>query len=228
MGTRWLVESSSPDISVVVPTVPANDLQSAEPLRSQRDVDYEVVVVSNDDLDICEARDRGIRAASADLVALTDDDTRPPSTWLRTTYEAVAEPGIHLVEGPVGGEDLFRRVYPGCNVAFTRTAWERVGGFDSRYAGWMEDVVFGWEVERTFGLDATDHVPAMEIEHLGPMRSAPIEHNERLARREYRQRYFRVMRQPNSLSGKLLVGLAGRTYPLAPRLWDTVFAKRRE
>lgn len=222
MAIHRPVHHPSPSISVVVPTVPEHTVDSLPGLESQRDVDYEVIIVKDSTLDICEARNEGIRRARSQLIAVTDDDTDPPEDWLSTAVEAFDRSDIALLEGPVRESDTYPRQYVGCNIAFSKDAWRRIGGFDPRYAGWGEDTVFGWDIEEAFGLDATRYSPAFEMSHPLPMRSELIDENERLMRREYQDRYFDILRQPDSLPGKLFVATAARTYRLAPSLWDRV------
>lgn len=216
------VEHPSPSISVVVPTVSEHTVESLPGLKTQRDVDYEVIIVNDGSLDICEARNEGIRRARSQLIALTDDDTDPPEDWLSTAVEAFDDPDTMLLEGPIRGMERHRRVYAGCNIAFDKDGWRRVGGFESRYSGWMEDVVFGWKIEDEFGLDATRYNPEFVMSHPPPTRSDPIDEIERLVRREYQDRYFDIMRRPDSLPGKLFITTAARTYHLVPSLWDRV------
>jgi GT2 family glycosyltransferase len=214
------VTSRDPDISVVVPTLPSRKLNSLPHLTSQSDINHEVVVVNDDSLSISEARNAGVRLVNSDYIALTDDDTRPPTDWLATVHDVLRQNGTHLVEGPVVGENHSPGVYPGCNVGFSREAWNAVGGFDSTYSGWMEDSVFGWEVEQTLGDEATRFVPEMEMEHIGPLRSNPIHEHECRCRREYKNRYFEVYRSPNTIKGRIFVTVARHTYDIAPSLWD--------
>ena len=48
------------------------------------------------------ARNAGIRAASGDLVAFTDDDCEPAPTWLRELIEPMRDPTVDGVAGPYG------------------------------------------------------------------------------------------------------------------------------
>lgn len=220
------IQNDNPDISVVVPTLPSRDIQSLPYLNSQSHDDYEVIVVDDSGLNICEARNSGIKIAKADSIALTDDDTKPPENWLDIVHNALQADGIHLVEGPVIGEENPERIYIGCNIGFTREAWRSVNGFDSRYAGWMDDTVFGWDVERAFGQEATQFIPEMKMEHIGPLRSAPIPENECLARREYTDRFFETIYRPESMKGRLFIKIVENMYDISPNMWDRILYGR--
>jgi glycosyltransferase involved in cell wall biosynthesis len=52
------------------------------------------------------ARNRGVEAASHDLIAMTDDDVRVDGGWLRAVAAAFAEPDIGLVTGLVAPAEL--------------------------------------------------------------------------------------------------------------------------
>ncbi len=216
------ITTENPEISVVIPTIPSRTVRSLPALRRQRTLDFEVIVVSDNTLDICEARNLGVRTANADLIALTDDDTEPPDNWLETAVEELDPPETVLLEGPIMEWSDPPRVYHGANLAFSSKAWEAVGGFDSRYAGWMEDCVFGWSVEEEFGRGATKFEQTFKMSHPAERRSSPIETSERLAMREFTDQYFEVMRRPSSIPGKLFIAFATKTYPYAPAIWEKV------
>lgn len=93
------------------------------------------------------ARDTGVGATGAPLLAFTDDDCLPAPSWLSSIVAAFeADPGIDVVQGrtePVPSEREGMRPwdhtlwlteptpwFETCNVAYRRTAYERVGGFD--------------------------------------------------------------------------------------------------
>jgi glycosyltransferase involved in cell wall biosynthesis len=67
-----------PAVSVVIPTLPDNDLEVVSALKKQSDDEFEVIVVSDASLSRTEARNKGIEEANADLVVQTDDDCAPP------------------------------------------------------------------------------------------------------------------------------------------------------
>lgn len=153
MTLREVRAAESPLVSVVIPSVPGHDRSSTlERLNAQVfDGTYEVLIVVDSDLDRSAARNVGLRAASADIVALTDDDTKPPPDWISTIWaEFEADSNLALLEGRVDGGSRYRgtRHYVGCNLAVRREAALAVGGFSSRYADWAEDTEFGWRMER--------------------------------------------------------------------------------
>jgi GT2 family glycosyltransferase len=131
------------------------------------------------------ARNRGVAAAAGDAILFVDADCRPQAGWLAALTSA-------LVRSPVaGGAVTFRhdadrwaladnvasfhelladrpaeaateQPLGSLNLAVTRDAWERVGGFDEELTT-SED--FDWVLRaRAAGL-ATAFVPAAVVEH---------------------------------------------------------------
>lgn len=98
---------------------------------------------------LARARNAGIAATRADVVAFTDDDCRPAPGWAETVRAAVT-PDVGVVLGRVIGEgegaplsvldageprsyrlgDDVMEMGHGANLTVTRTAWEQLGGFD--------------------------------------------------------------------------------------------------
>src|SRR5215204_1041339 len=91
------------------------------------------------------ARNAGLRLATGDLVAFTDDDTIPDPRWLTEGVRAL-NAGADAVSGrtivPLGDrptdaeanvQGLERATFPTCNVLVKRTWLDRVGGFDPRF-----------------------------------------------------------------------------------------------
>jgi len=197
MGIEYVRRAAAPAISVVVPSVPAYDHEpTIARLEAQElDAPYEIVLVDDGDVDRSVARNRGLEAASADVVALTDDDTRPPTDWLATalaTFEA--DPELVCLEGPVYGgcRSFGPRHYVGCNLAVRRRVALDVGGFRSDFSEWREDVEFGWRMEAS----ADGHCrfePSFRMCHPEVPRTAFDAALERRLKREYPARYAAVM-----------------------------------
>lgn len=222
------ITAKDPIVSVVIPTIRGNSVQSLAGLRDQTLERYEVIVVRDESKNVSEARNLGIREANAGHIALTDDDTEPPENWLETAVGHLNN-GVALLEGPVriiegDKEHLLNnsRDYRTCNLAFQKSVWEAVGGFDPRFAGWGEDTVFGWEVEDEVGLSSIRYSSTFLMNHIGPLRSTEITENDRLMRKEYPQRYFNVYRTPPTAKGKIGVGTLRLLSNLSPRFADVV------
>jgi glycosyltransferase involved in cell wall biosynthesis len=138
-----------------------------------------VTVLALGALGAAEARNRGVRAATADTIAFTDADCFPTPDWLARGLEALAD--ADLVQGrvvpdptvPLGPFDRTiwvdseRGFYETANLIVRRDLFEKLGGFED----WLdtggekllaEDVWFGWRVVRsgariTFAEDALVH-----------------------------------------------------------------------
>jgi glycosyltransferase involved in cell wall biosynthesis len=91
-------------------------------------------------------RNAGVREAKGSLVAFTDGDCFPDAGWLRALRAAPATVGVLAGRTvPVGKPqygrlervELFQSGYdvtfPSCNLAYERSLFERLGGFDPRF-----------------------------------------------------------------------------------------------
>ena len=128
------------------------------------------------------ARNAGWRAAAADIVAFTDDDTVPDRAWLERALIAFSD-DVDAAWGrivvPLGGDPtdyeldaarLSRAEFATANCFCRKRALERVGGFDERFEiAWREDS------DLFFRLLASGvrviHVPDAVVVH--PVRPAP-------------------------------------------------------
>lgn len=152
MVIRYVRRDADPSISVVVPTVPGADADGLVRRLLDQSVDYpyEVLFVVDETIGRSAARNRGLRAARADVVAFTDDDCLPAANWLATIRASFAsDPELVCLEGSVHGGCRYRgtRRYLTANLAVDRTAALEVGGFDESLH-WREDTEFGWRMER--------------------------------------------------------------------------------
>lgn len=192
-----------PRVSVVVPVRDRRDLlvELLRALQAQSFRDFEVVVVDDGSSDGSDreaeetviagravrvlrlhqlgavaAREEGVTAAAADVLAFTDSDCAPEPDWLAAGMNAI-DAGADMVHGrtiparpmrplerSVGAGD--EGLFPTCNVFYRRTAFEDVGGFDqgaarrlgfrmnarARGLGFGEDTLLGWRVSRSGGV----------------------------------------------------------------------------
>ena len=148
------------------------------------------------------ALNAGIRAARGSIVATTDDDVRVPADWLNRAAEGLERLQCDYVGGRVlpiwgaprpawipnhGGKqwavialldygdqpiEFGSRVPLGVNMAFTRAAFERAGGFDP-HTGRRAGTLLGQEVRewciraRKSGVRGF-YIPEMWLEHIIP------------------------------------------------------------
>jgi len=195
--------TGNPRVSVVVPVRDRRDLlrELLRALEAQTFRDFEVVVVDDGSSDGSDseaehatiagrpvrlirlhrlgtvaAREEGVAAAAADVLAFTDSDCTPEPEWLSAGMVAL-EDGADMVHGrttPVrpmrtlerslgaGDEGLF----PTCNIFYRRAAFDAGGGFDraaarrlgfrmnarARGLAFGEDTLLGWRVSRSGGV----------------------------------------------------------------------------
>lgn len=191
---------ADPLVSVIIPVKDRRDLlqRALAALDAQLFDDFEVIVVDDGSTDGADdlaaaatvhgkpvrllrntgrgavsARQTGVLASTAPLLAFTDSDCEPDPAWLATAVEHL-HGGADLAYGrtmparPVG--PLERSVneadgglFPTCNLAVRRATYDEVGGFDGGAAGrwgfrsspraqglgFGEDTLFGWAVART-------------------------------------------------------------------------------
>lgn len=151
--------------------------------------DYEVIVVNDGSTDgseaiidrypfrsitsenggISAARNRGLRAATGEIVAYMDSDAYADPDWLRCLVRTFLESGAAGVGGPnlvppsdnwlakcvyrsPGGptqvmlDDTSAEHIPGCNMAFWKQALDEIGGFDPVFTAAGDDVDICWRL----------------------------------------------------------------------------------
>lgn len=215
MGIERPITHDDPDVSVVIPTIPANSHeQVVDDLREQTFGAFEVLVVNSSNLSVCEARNRGIEESNASIVAFTDDDCRPPLNWIENVVYVFEREDVVIVEGPVEGGMSYNgsRKYPTCNLAVDREIALSVGGFRPEYEYWREDTEFGWRMEQKgeFVYDKS-----VQMKHPDNARSEIKQQNERRLEQEYPNRYDEII-IPDTYLGKVNDWLWRRGF------WDAV------
>jgi len=127
-------------------------------------------VLSTENRGLSSARNTGMRAATGEIIAYTDDDAPPDPHWLTylawgfltTEHAAIGGPNIpppgdgfvagcvaHAPGGPVHVllSDTVAEHVPGCNLAVRRRCLEAIGGFDPRYRAAGDDVDVCWRLQ---------------------------------------------------------------------------------
>ncbi|MBX9743530.1 MAG: glycosyltransferase [Chthoniobacterales bacterium] len=127
------------------------------------------IVQSNQGLSV--ARNVGAAAATGEILAYTDSDCMADPDWLfylvgtllSGDYAGVGGPNVSppaenwhqaCVAAAPGGPnhvlltDVVAEHIPGCNMAFHRWAFDRIGGFDPEYRKAGDDVDFCWRLQQ--------------------------------------------------------------------------------
>ncbi len=115
------------------------------------------------------ARNAGAAAASHGILAFTDDDCEPDTGWVARLRRAFSSGGCDAAGGPnlpppprnwreavvnaapgapshVMLTDEEAEHLPGCNLAVTKEAFEKIGGFDPQFHTAGDDVDFCWRL----------------------------------------------------------------------------------
>lgn len=194
----------SPAVAVVIATHGRAALlaQALDALERQTRQDFELIVVDDDSRDATPAvlETRGVRtirvsrrgpglarqigwqAATAPIIAFTDDDCVPSPGWLEALVRPIEEGRADFSQGPtlprpdqadrMGPWARTMRVekankrFPTCNMAYRRSVLEELGGFREEFVGPRtagEDADLGWRAlaaGRRF-----EFVPAALVHH---------------------------------------------------------------
>jgi GT2 family glycosyltransferase len=143
-------------------------------------------VVRVDHRGLAAARNAGVDAASGEVIAFIDADARADRDWLYHLVEAIVRRGAAGAGGPNfapepadagaaamaaapgiprevrSGDDRLSQLC-GCNMAVTRSALSRVGGFDPAFTSAGDDVDLSWRLAEGNGLLAS--APGATVVH---------------------------------------------------------------
>jgi O-antigen biosynthesis protein len=145
-----------------------NDGSTDETARIVKE--YDVRLISTENLGLSNARNLGWQAATGSIVAYLDDDAYPDPDWLSylaisfasSTHVGIGGPNIDpagdgfiadCVANSPGGPvhvlltDEVAEHIPGCNMAFRKEALQAVGGFDTLFRVAGDDVDICWKLQ---------------------------------------------------------------------------------
>lgn len=131
---------------------------------------YGFRVISAAHVGLSQARNIGMEAATGEIIAYTDDDTRADPQWLsylaavfmRTDHAGVGGPNIappgdgfvaDAVTNAPGGpihvllSDREAEHIPGCNMAFRKACLQEIDGFDPQFRAAGDDVDVCWRLQ---------------------------------------------------------------------------------
>jgi GT2 family glycosyltransferase/membrane protein implicated in regulation of membrane protease activity len=131
---------------------------------------YDVILLSTENQGLSAARNEGLKLATGEIVAYTDDDAYPDPDWLNylakafelSDHAAIGGPNLapaedkwigQCVANSPGGPlhvlltDEIAEHIPGCNMAFRRERLLAIGGFDPRYRAAGDDVDVCWRLQ---------------------------------------------------------------------------------
>ncbi|HVH15551.1 MAG TPA: glycosyltransferase [Candidatus Angelobacter sp.] len=135
---------------------------------------YPVRLISTANQGLSEARNTGIKASTGEIIAFIDDDAYPDIHWLRFLALSLTNPKLVGTGGPnlppdndgwkaeaianapgpnaVLLTDSVAEHIPGCNMAFRRTALQKIGEFDPRFRVAGDDVDLCWRLQEQGGI----------------------------------------------------------------------------
>lgn len=179
------LKGARPEDEVVVVDSASRDAAAVAPAREAG-----VTVVRVERPGLSRARNAGIAATGAPVVAFTDDDCRPEPGWTAALSAPFEDPGVGFVTGRVDADrdgrlsvscmvdDEPRRMGAqfdpftagvGANMAVRRVALEGVGAFDERLGAGArlrsgEDVDLWWRLLQAGWIGAYE--PAAAVTHV--------------------------------------------------------------
>lgn len=224
MAVTKPISHSDPRVSVIIPTIPSNELTALSALEIQTEDKFEVIVVSDASIDRCEARNKGIEAANAEIIAQTDDDCLPPANWVCRIKEYFQEnPKMVLLEGTLDKQRLPERHYIGGNLAYRREKALEVGGFNSEFPVWRDDTEFGWRMEIEHGIDRCYYDNTLEVVHDGPLRTNIDWELERKLRLRYPHRYYKTIWKTDIPFNSVIAAAIANVYQVSPSVGEQIF-----
>jgi GT2 family glycosyltransferase len=133
--------------------------------------EYGFQVISTENCGLSSARNKGLEAATGEIVAYIDDDAYPDPHWLNylalafmnSAHAGIAGPNISppgdgfiadCVANAPGNpthvllSDQEAEHIPGCNMAFRKSCLQAIGGFDHQFRVAGDDVDLCWRLRR--------------------------------------------------------------------------------
>jgi O-antigen biosynthesis protein len=158
-----LADLEYPDYEVIV--VDDGSTDATAKIASE----YDLHLIRTENRGLSSARNTGMEAATGEIVAYLDDDTRPDPHWLAylgagflsTEHAGIGGPNIappddgtiaDCVANAPGGpvhvllSDQEAEHIPGCNMAFRKTYLQVIGGFDPQFRVAGDDADICWRL----------------------------------------------------------------------------------
>lgn len=182
------------------------------------------LVIETDPCSIGKARNIGFENSKGNFIGIIDSDCRANEGWIRAiiselqSHHAISGPVINgNVQSKISWAEYFLefayfndkkkksriRFMPGCNGAFSKEVFLKVGGYTDIRAS--EDVLFGDSLKRV-GIDIY-FIPEMSLEHFGRTTLPKLKNNLELLGRYFvrNRRKAPTLNYPYIINHKLFV-----------------------
>ena len=204
--------------------------------------EYDVRLIQTENRGLSSARNTGMKAATGEIIAYTDDDAIPDPEWLTylahafqtSGHAAIGGPNIAPAHGGLVAECVARSPgnpmhvllsdevaehIPGCNFAVRKSALEAIDGFDAQFSIAGDDVDACWRLQErgwTLGF-----APGAMVWH---RRRDSLKTYWKQQRNYGRAEAMLERKWPEKYNGFGHVSWGGRIYGEQPRIW---FGKRQ-
>lgn len=138
------------ELDVVIPTI-------KDEVRTLESIPDHVRVLIERDGSLNEARNRGIRRAESEIVAIMDDDIAFPEGTLEKLAAQASDNTL------LGMKDWDFDLVAGRVMIFHKSLWREVGGFDERLGSHMGDTEFALKAEK-YGYEI-EQLPRTMFDH---------------------------------------------------------------
>ncbi len=140
-----MLKNTPPTVSVIIPTIGRNTLAECQAALAQqtRPPDEVIIVIDEARRGPGWARNEGVKRATGNLIAFTDDDCIPPADWLEqlvkviNDYQAAGAGGTYLETDPFLNQIRQRRQIPETTQIDT-VGWVGTGGNIMYRRAWLD------------------------------------------------------------------------------------------
>ena len=146
-------------------------------------------------------RNFGVKHASYNAIAFTDDDCIPDTNWLEVIKREIIESRKQIIAGNIYSKIpplppfihaffISNKVFITANAAFSKLWFEQIGGFDEFLNDWAEDYEIA-EKSKLNGIDF-EFIEDLQVNHPPVLKNYKI--TDRLMSYRFLKKYFYIIR----------------------------------